>query len=193
VYIEPAKERIQSVIENWCGADDGKGVKVLTQVVGHTVGLQHSCEEICSRTKAVIIDVLDGEKTEDARGLESAADVLDELVVPSGVVHAVQTSSCNVGWLGEVPKAVATKLLDATSSKTDAEDAEDVGQIASSRRVENEALVEEPQEQGERQVQNERDQKRQPPLYRVSCRSNCQNEWRHLHQRTSLRTTWQRP
>ena len=49
--------------------------------------------------------------------------------------------------LGQIPEAVAAELFDATPPEADAQDSEDVGQVAAAGRVEYQALVEEPEQE----------------------------------------------
>jgi hypothetical protein len=71
---------------------------------------------------------------------------------------------------------VTTNSLDTTGAEADAEDLEDVGKIRTARRVENEALAEVPEKEGEREVEDEGNEESQPPadvLFTVGSGNTC--------------------
>lgn len=79
----PLTERwVKDVVNKRGSHNDGERVEVVDDVVWHTVGDEHGREEVCCRTDTVVVKVLNGEETEDTSSLESATDVLDELIVP---------------------------------------------------------------------------------------------------------------
>lgn len=84
--MELAEKRVKTVVENGGHQDDGERVEVGNNVVGNTVGGKHSGEVRGSGTDTVVVEVLDGEEAEDTSGLECAADILNELVIPASCV-----------------------------------------------------------------------------------------------------------
>ena len=163
VDVKPSKRGVQAVVEDGGGGDDGEGVEVGNNVVGNTIGLQHGRQERSGGTETVVVEVLNREEAEDTSTLECAADILNELVTPLNLVLALKTGSSDVGRLGQIPETVTTKLLESTTAEADTEDTEDVGKIGAAGRVEDETLAEEPQEKGERKVEDKRDEEGEPP------------------------------
>lgn len=164
--VEPPQGGVETIIEDRRTGDDTERVEIGNYVVGHAVGLKHGGQEAGCVTDAVVVQVLDREETEDAGGLECAADVVNEIIVPPGDNVAAKASSRNVRGLGKIPKAVAADALDTTTPEDDSKDAEDIGEIAPTGRVEDDALVQEPQEERQGEVKDEGNQEREPPLYR---------------------------
>lgn len=135
----------------------------LNDIVGHTIGRQHSRQIASSSTETVVVDVLDGKEAEHSRSLKGTLDVLDELVVP--VRLDVQARCSNVGWLGEIPEAMASNLHDAAAAETYTKNLHGTAEVATSRWVQNETGLQEPQKKWQRKVEQEWEQESQPPAH----------------------------
>lgn len=116
-----------------------------------TVGGQHGRQETGRGTDTVVVEVLDREETEDSSGLECAANIIDELIIPVGL--DVEPSGANVGRHGMVPETLATKTFETSSLKADAQDLDNLAQVAAARGVEDETLLEEDEKEGQGKVQ----------------------------------------
>lgn len=160
VDVALAQEGVETVVEDRSTDDDTETVEVVDDVVGDTVGDQHGRQETGSRTDTIVVKVLDGEEAEDSGGLECAANIFDELVVPPHWNYLAGGS--NDGRLCGLPEAVTADSLPSALREADSQNAEDVGQIASCRWVQNEALAEVPEEEGKRKVEDEREEEAQP-------------------------------
>ena len=160
VNVALAQEGVEAVVENRSTANDTERVEVVDDVVGDTVGDHHGGQETGRGTDTVVVNVLDGEETEDTGGLESAANILNELVVPPHWDYLARSS--NDGRLCGLPEAVTADSLPSTLREADSQNAEDVGQITSCRWVKNKALAEVPEKEGERKVEDEREEEAQP-------------------------------
>ena len=156
-----AKHRVETVVQNGSHKNNGQRVEVADNVVGDTVGGEHGGQVRGGRTDTVVVEVLDGEETEDTSGLESTADILDELIAPLSLVTSAASSDDR--GLSRLPETVTTNSLDTASAEADAEDSEDVGKIRTARRVKNEALAKVPEQNRERDVEDQGDEESQPP------------------------------
>jgi hypothetical protein len=159
--VPSAEKRVKTVVQNGSHHDNGQGVEVADNIVGNTVGGEHGGQVRGSRTDTVVVQVLDGEETEDTSSLESTADILDELVIPRGGV--TKASGGDHGRLGGLPETVATDSLETSSAETDGKNLEDVGKVGTAWWVKNETLAEVPEKERERDVEDERNEEGQPP------------------------------
>lgn len=169
--VPSAEKGVETVVEDGSHEDDGERVEVADNVVGDTVGGEHGGQVRSSGTDTVVVEVLDREETEDTSSLESTADILNELVIPGGVVTGA--SSSDHGWLCRLPEAMATDSLETASAETDGKNLENVGKIRTAWRVENETLAEVPEEERERNVEDERNEEGQPPTNVLLAVSGC--------------------
>ncbi|KFZ18574.1 hypothetical protein V501_01139 [Pseudogymnoascus sp. VKM F-4519 (FW-2642)] len=141
VDVALAEEGVQAVVDDGGADDDREGVEVVDDVVGDTVDTEW-------------------EETEDSGGLECAANILHELVVPPHTgVASLSKNDRRLGWL---PRAVTADSLPSTVCEADTQNAEDVWQVASSRWVGNKAVAKEPEEERERKVENKWQEETQP-------------------------------
>lgn len=159
--VPSAEKRVKTVVQNGSHQDNGQGVEVADNVVGDTVGGEHGGQVGGSGTDTVVVKVLDGEETEDTSSLESTANVLDELVIPRGVV--TEASGGDHGRLCRLPETVTTNSLQASSAETDSKNLEDVGKVGTAWWVEDETLAQVPEKEGKRDVEDERNEEGQPP------------------------------
>jgi len=159
--VEVTEHGVETVVQNGGHEDNGEGVEVADNVVGDTVGGEHGGQVRGSGTDTIVVEILDGEEAEDTSGLESTANILNELVAPLGVVTSATGS--NDRRLSRLPETVTANSLDTTGAEADAEDLEDVGKIRTAWRVEDEALAEVPEKEGKRDIEDERDEESQPP------------------------------
>jgi hypothetical protein len=166
-----AEHGVETVVENGGHQDNGQRVEVADDIVGDTVGGEHGGQVRSGRTDTVVVEVLDGEETEDTSSLESTADILDELVVPLSLVTG--TAGSDDRGLSRLPETGATNSLDTTSAEADAENLENVGKIRTAGRVENETLAEVPEKEGERNVEDEGNEESQPPANVLFAVSGC--------------------
>ena len=165
-----AEKWVESVVKDRDGDNDRKRVEVLDNVVWHTVGGQHGRQVASGSTETVVVDVLDWEEAEHSSGLESALDILDELIVPVGL--DAQSGGGDVGRLSEVPETVASNLEESSATQADTKNLHGAAKITASRWVENETRLQEPKEEWQRKVEQKWKQERQPPadvLLSVSC------------------------
>lgn len=139
VDMEATEGRVQDVVEDRREDNDTERVKVTDEIIWHAIRLEHCREETRRLAETVVVDVLDREEAEDPSCLECATDVLDELVVPPGM--DVLAFCCDHGRFRCVPEAVAADAEDASSSQADAQDADNVGEVAAAGREEDEALA----------------------------------------------------
>jgi hypothetical protein len=138
----PPKHRVEDVVEKHRKDDNAKGVKVVDNVVGHAVGGEHGRQETRRIAQSIVVDKLDGKEAEDSRGLERAAHVLDELVVPASTDGLALALGCDYRGLRGVPETVPADAEDPAVAEADLEDTDDVGEVGAARRMEDEALAE---------------------------------------------------
>ena len=112
VDVALAQEGVEAVVEDRSKDNDTERVEVVDDVVGDTVGDHHGGQETGSRTDTIVVKVLDGEEAEDTGGLESAANILDELVVPAHWNNLAR--GCDDGRLGGLPEALTADSLPST-------------------------------------------------------------------------------
>lgn len=140
--------------------DDADRVQVVQQIIGNTVGVHTSSQSIGSGTKTSVVDLEDGLEEEDTTGLESAADIVNELVV---VCVNVRRASCAAdARLANVPESRAADALESTMGKDVSDDLENIAQVRSSRGLLDQPGVQVPQERREQQIQDGGDQVSSP-------------------------------
>lgn len=146
----PAEEGVEHVVDDGGDNDDGHGVEVVEEVVGDAVGLHAGREGVGGSAEGTVVDEEDGEEAEDARGLEGAAHIVDEVVVVVVVLGAAG-SPADTGF-GGVPESLAADRADATVAKGVAEDLEDIAKIRAPGRLFDQAGVQVPQQGREHEV-----------------------------------------
>lgn len=160
--------------------DDTQGVEVADDVVGNTITSQHGGQEVggasdsvtskvsisvslacCLFCLPVVVPVLHREEAEHPSRLHSSLDVLNKLIIVAGLV--LQSLSCNDRWFAVVPPSAAADSEDSTTRQAVADDSECVGQVGSTRLVQDQTRLEPHEHERQRNVEQQRKQECQPP------------------------------
>jgi hypothetical protein len=118
----------------------------------------------------VVVPVLHREEAEHSSRLHGSLDILNELV---GVVSLVlQSLSCNDRRLAVVPPSAAADSEDATTRQAVTNNSEGVGQVGSTRLVQDQTRLKPHEHERQRDVEQKRKQECQPPT-NVVCSVRC--------------------
>jgi hypothetical protein len=98
---------------------DAKRIKIADNVIWHSVRGEHSRQETRRIAQTIVVDELDREEAEDARCLERAAHVLDELVIPARADGLALALGCDDRGLCGVPEAVPADAEDSAVAEAD--------------------------------------------------------------------------
>lgn len=96
-----AQDRVDDAVENRGEDENGDGVKVLHEIVGHAVTLHLLGLGDKVGRELSVADPEDGVEDKDLAGTQGALDLVDEVVVPgNGVVLAVGRAPSRLGGVG---------------------------------------------------------------------------------------------
>ena len=160
--------------------DNTQGVEVADDIVGNTVTSQHGGQEVGRASDSVenkvsiagslvrhlinlpvVVPVLHREEAEHASRLHGPLDILNKLI--SVVSLVLQSLSCNNRRLASIPPSTAANSEDSTTSQAVADDSEGVGQVGSTRLVQNKTRLKPHEHERQGDVEQQREQECQPP------------------------------
>jgi hypothetical protein len=111
VDIHATEEGVETIVEDRGKYNDTQGIEVANDIVGHSISSQHGRQEACRVSNAIVVDILNRKEAKYTGCLEGTANILDELVVPSGM--DVQAASGNNRWLSTLPESMPSYFPDA--------------------------------------------------------------------------------